>query len=75
MLRVKVRAFPRLKYKTIILDHKTNKRIEGIVGNNFSSYVRDYDFSILLLGHNKNMDRFSVPEGFGDCTASYLNTL
>src|SRR5215216_2333209 len=36
--------------KTNIVDHKTNERIEGIVGNNFSSYVRDYDFSVLLLG-------------------------
>ncbi len=27
--------------KTSIFDRKTNERIEGIVGNNFSSYVRD----------------------------------
>ncbi|MEN0108591.1 MAG: putative oxygenase MesX, partial [Pseudomonas sp.] len=30
--------------KTNIVDRHTNERIEGIVGNNFSSYVRDYDF-------------------------------
>lgn len=52
--------------KTNIVDHKTNQRIEGIVGNNFSSYVRDYDFSVLLLEHNKNKNGFSMPEGFGD---------
>lgn len=40
--------------KTNIVDKKTNERIEGIVGNNFSSYVRDYDFSVLLSDHNKN---------------------
>lgn len=52
--------------KTNIVDQKTNERIEGIVGNNFSSYVRDYDFSVLLLDHNKNQSGFSTPENFGD---------
>lgn len=52
--------------KTSIIDHKTNQRLEGIVGNNFSSYVRDYDFSVLLLQHNKNQPTFSIPNGFGD---------
>ncbi|XSS65520.1 DUF1852 domain-containing protein [Pseudomonas sp. B11] len=52
--------------KTNILDRKTNVRIEGIVGNNFSSYVRDYDFSVLLLGHNNGRAGFSAPENFGD---------
>ncbi|MCV6069223.1 DUF1852 domain-containing protein, partial [Escherichia coli] len=47
-------------------DHNTHERIEGIVGNNFSSYVRDYDFSVLLLDHNKNQPRFSIPANFGD---------
>lgn len=51
--------------KTNVIDKKTNERIEGIVGNNFSSYVRDYDFSVLLLEHNKNRAEFSVPERFG----------
>lgn len=52
--------------KTTIVDQKTKARIEGIVGNNFSSYVRDYDFSVLLLGHNKGQPDFSIPEHFGD---------
>lgn len=52
--------------KTTIVDHKTNERIEGITGNNFSSYVRDYDFSVLLLEHNKGQRDFSTPENFGD---------
>ncbi|WP_187985601.1 DUF1852 domain-containing protein [Vibrio metschnikovii] len=51
--------------KTGILDRKTGQRIEGIVGNNFSSYVRDYDFSVRLLDHNKGKAQFSVPEDFG----------
>ncbi len=60
-------AFPSIEIlKTNIVDHKTNERIEGIVGNNFSSYVRDYDFSVLLLDHNKNKPGFSIPNNFGE---------
>lgn len=60
-------TFPLIEIlKTHIIDHKTDKRIEGIVGNNFSSYVRDYDFSIQLLEHNKDKDHFSIPESFGE---------
>jgi hypothetical protein len=60
-------AFPTIEIlKTYIVDHKTNKRIEGIVGNNFSSYVRDYDFSVVLMDHNKGKDKFSVPDNYGD---------
>ncbi|WP_293934542.1 DUF1852 domain-containing protein [Iodobacter sp.] len=51
--------------KTNIVDLKTKERIAGIVGNNFSSYVRDYDFSVLLLEHNKNQAKFSTPENYG----------
>lgn len=51
--------------KTNIIDKKSNERIEGIAGNNFSSYVRDYDFSLLLQEHNKHQEAFSVPEDFG----------
>ena len=59
--------FPAIEVlKTNIIDHLTNKRIEGVVGNNFSSYVRDYDFSVRLLDHNKGQPQFSVPEDFGD---------
>ena len=52
--------------KATIVDRKTNERIDGVVGNNFSSYVRDYDFSVLLLGHNKGRAEFSIPDDFGD---------
>ncbi|SFC56355.1 DUF1852 domain-containing protein [Pseudoalteromonas denitrificans] len=59
-------TFPSIEVlKTNIVDHKTNERIEGIVGNNFSSYVRDYDFSVLLLEHNKDQSHFSIPDDFG----------
>jgi hypothetical protein len=60
-------TFPSIEIlKTNIVDHQTNKRIEGIVGNNFSSYVRDYDFSVLLSNHNKNKASFSIPDNFGE---------
>lgn len=60
-------SFPAIEVlRTWILDHKTHERIEGIVGNNFSSYVRDYDFSVVLLDHNKNKPGFSIPDNFGD---------
>ncbi len=59
-------SFPVIEIlKTNIIDKKTHQRIEGIVGNNFSSYVRDYDFSVLLLEHNKNQSEFSIPDNFG----------
>ncbi|AOT08188.1 DUF1852 domain-containing protein [Pseudoalteromonas luteoviolacea] len=60
-------TFPSIEVlKTYILDNKTGERIEGIVGNNFSSYVRDYDFSVRLLAHNKDKPQFSIPDDFGD---------
>lgn len=60
-------TFPSIEIlKTHINDHKTGNRIEGIVGNNFSSYVRDYDFSILLSQHNKGKDSYSIPDNFGE---------
>ncbi len=60
-------AFPVIEIlKTNIMDRKTGERIEGIVGNNFSSYVRDYDFSVLLPEHNKNRLEFSKPDNFGE---------
>ncbi|RAW02048.1 DUF1852 domain-containing protein [Pseudochryseolinea flava] len=52
--------------KTNIFDRQTGQHIDGVAGNNFSSYVRDYDFSILLTEYNKNKSSFSVPENFGD---------
>lgn len=64
--------------KTTIVDNTIGQRIDGIVGNNFSSYVRDYDFSVRLLEHNKNQAQFSVPDDFGNLHAklyqSFVNS-
>ena len=60
-------TFPTIEMlQTYIVDKQTNERINGNIGNNFSSYVRDYDFSVLLLNHNKNQSGFSIPDNFGD---------
>jgi len=59
-------AFPSIEVlKTHIVDHHRQQRIEGVVGNNFSSYVRDYDFSVLLAQYNKGQPEFKVPAQFG----------
>lgn len=60
-------SFPLIEVlQTTIADRRSGKRIEGVVGNNFSSYVRDYDFSILLPEHNKTQSVFGIPDGFGE---------
>lgn len=60
-------TFPTIEILTTnIVDRNTGKKTHGISGNNFSSYVRDYDFSVLLLAHNKHQTQFSVPENFGE---------
>lgn len=60
-------AFPLIEIlQPHILDRKTGKRTCGIAGNNFSSYLRDYDFSVVLPQHNKGRPHFSTPEDFGD---------
>lgn len=60
-------AFPLIEIlQTKIADRKTDERIDGIVGNNFSSYVRDYDFNILLSQHLKDHPHSGAPKGFGD---------
>ncbi|MEH3107754.1 MAG: DUF1852 family protein [Sphingomonas fennica] len=48
--------------ETAILDRQTGTRTRGVVGNNFSSYVRDYDFSVLLPAFGKSG---SLPDDFG----------
>lgn len=64
-------AFPMIEMlQTSIIDRSTDTRINGIVGNNFSSYVRDYDFSVLLAEYNKDEAAFTTPEGFGDLHGS-----
>lgn len=59
-------TFPAIEIlQTTIVDHKQNRRIEGIVGNSFSSYVRDYDFSVVLLDHFAKNPNTPPPADFG----------
>lgn len=60
------REFPLLEVLDIhVVDTVTGERHQGIVGNNFSSYLRDYDFSVLLPAANGEGKPFTLPEGFG----------
>lgn len=60
-------AFPLIEVlRPTIIDRRSVARIAGIVGNNFSSYVRDYDFSVLLPEFNRDKAAFCAPDDFGD---------
>jgi len=65
--------FPLLEFLDIrILDARTGRRHRGIVGNNLSSYVRDFDFSVLLPAVNDAASAFTVPDDFGDLHGKLL---
>lgn len=56
-------AFPVIEVLDVdIVDTTTGTCTKGIVGNNFSSYLRDYDFSVRLPEHRET----GVPNDFGD---------
>ncbi len=60
-------VFPLIEIlQTTIIDTRTGERIEGMIGNNFSSYLRDYDFSIVLPRHIKAHPGSKAPQDFGD---------
>ncbi|HVJ27237.1 MAG TPA: DUF1852 domain-containing protein [Vicinamibacterales bacterium] len=60
-------SFPLIEIlQTTIIDQQIGERIDGIVGNNFSSYVRDYDFSVVLPAHMKANPGAFAPADFGD---------
>ncbi|WP_159498340.1 putative oxygenase MesX [Microbacterium sp. 18062] len=59
--------FPLLEILDVqIVDLRTGERRHGIVGNNFSSYVRDFDFSVLLPAAGKTAAEFTIPDDFGE---------
>lgn len=60
-------TFPLIEMlQTTILDTRTGDRSDGMIGNNFSSYVRDYDFSVRLQDHLRHHPDGGAPKGFGD---------
>ena len=52
--------------QTTVVDKRTGAHIAGMIGNNFSSYVRDYDFSVVLPNHLIQHPGSGAPDGFGD---------
>ena len=62
----KGKTFPIIEMlQTTIVDHTTNNRINGMIGNSFSSYVRDYDFSVVLPEHFDKNPGTPPPNSFG----------
>lgn len=57
-------GFPLIEMlESTVVDNENGKILDGIVGNNFSSYLRDYDFSILLPSLQKQ--NRALPDDFG----------
>ncbi|PZE64043.1 putative oxygenase MesX [Curtobacterium sp. MCBD17_021] len=56
-------SFPLIEVLDVtILDQLTGERHQGILGNNFSSYLRDYDFAVLLPSLDTSA---GIPDDFG----------
>ena len=51
---------------TRVTDTRSGACIAGMVGNNFSSYIRDYDFSVVLPDHLRQSGNTGAPAQFGD---------
>lgn len=59
--------FPTIELlQTSVIDNHKKCRLPGVVGNNFSSFVRDYDFSVLLPQYKKTAAQLNVPANYGD---------
>jgi hypothetical protein len=60
------REFPLLEVlRTRIIDRRTGRCHTGTLGNNFSSYLRDHDFSVRLPAVNASRTGSTVPDDFG----------
>ncbi len=67
-------SFPLIEVLDVqILDKTTGVRTGGIVGNNFSSYIRDYDFSVVLPAHAASAPGAGIPSDFGDLHGRLFN--
>ena len=56
-------SFPLIEVLDVtIVDQHTGERHQGILGNNFSSYLRDYDFAVLLPTLDTSA---GIPDDFG----------
>lgn len=60
-------AFPLIEIlHPSVIDRRSGERSAGIVGNNFSSYIRDYDFSVVLPDHLQRNGNHGAPDHFGE---------
>lgn len=60
-------AFPLLEFLDLaVVDQQAGRRVSGIAGNNFSSFLRDFDFSVLLPTLTEAPRTERLPDGFGD---------
>ena len=67
-------TFPLIEILDVLIhDTQTGTRIDGIVGNNFSSYIRDYDFSVLLPEHTAKKSGQVTPSDFGELHGRLFN--
>lgn len=58
-----------------IVDHYENKKIDGLFGCSFSSYVRDYDFSVLQLALKDKFTEVNIGTEFGELHGKLFKTL
>ncbi|MHD0175267.1 putative oxygenase MesX, partial [Corynebacterium diphtheriae] len=49
-----------------VVERATGAVLGRSVGNNFSSYVRDHDFSVVLPARRATSPGTEEPDGFGD---------
>lgn len=61
--------------QTDIIDRISGESIAGIVGNNFSSYIRDYDFSVLLPQYSSGQPDGMAPADFGNLHGNLFRRL
>lgn len=60
-------AFPLIEVLDVqIVDTQTGECAAQMSGNNFSSYIRDYDFSVLLPKHVAQATGTPTPERYGE---------
>ncbi len=60
-------SFPLIEnLQTTIVDGQTGRRIDGIVGNNCPSTVREYDYRVVLPAHMPPNPGAFAPADFGD---------
>lgn len=61
--------------QTTIIDHQQKSQIDGMFGNSFSSYVRDYDFSVLQSALKDKFNQINIGKEFGELHGKLFKAL